>query len=115
MAEMMVRCREAVESSAKIAMRALPRPRIAKTLLRDDEIARRKSFGRQKSIKLTDRNSLLRLIKMRASNTGRANARISLDGVSAMAAFYGVTQGEKEPARCPKSMRPPRCESVGTT
>jgi hypothetical protein len=44
MDEMMVRCRGTVESSAKIAMRALPQPRIAKTLLRDDEIARRKFF-----------------------------------------------------------------------
>jgi hypothetical protein len=44
MEEMMVRCRETVESSAKIAMRALPKTRIAKTLLRNDEIARRKFF-----------------------------------------------------------------------
>jgi hypothetical protein len=41
---MMVRCRDAVESSAKIAMRALSKPLVAKTLLRDDEIARRKFF-----------------------------------------------------------------------
>jgi hypothetical protein len=44
MDEMMVRCHETVEGLAKIAMRALPETHIAKTLLRDDEIARRKSF-----------------------------------------------------------------------
>ena len=40
----MVRCRETVETSAKIAMRALSKQCIATTLLRDDEIARRKFF-----------------------------------------------------------------------
>jgi hypothetical protein len=44
MEESMVRCRETVDSSAKIAMRALPEIRTATTLLRDDAIARRKSF-----------------------------------------------------------------------
>jgi hypothetical protein len=41
---MMVRCRETVETPAKIAIRALSKLHIATTLLRDDEIARRKFF-----------------------------------------------------------------------
>jgi hypothetical protein len=107
MQEMMVRRRETVDSHAKIAMRALPERHIAKTLLRGDEMARRKFFDGKRSLKLTDRNSISRLIKMRAgAGTGEPGARTYLDRVAATMAFYGVGQREKDPALCLKSERP---------
>jgi hypothetical protein len=44
MEEMMVRCRETVEGSAKIAMRALPKTIATPFLLRDGDGVRRKFF-----------------------------------------------------------------------
>jgi hypothetical protein len=87
-------------------MRALPKPRIAKALLRDDEIVRRK-FSASNTAKISrSKFDLAAHRDARKRKAGRPNARIFFDGVAAITAFYGVAQREKEPALCPKKRAP---------
>jgi hypothetical protein len=88
-------------------MHELPKLPIAKALLREDETARRKSFPRQRSLKLTGRNSISRLTKMRAREELAVERTNSLQSIAATTAFYGTVRREKEPAFCSKSERPP--------
>src|SRR5689334_20695727 len=101
---MMVRCRETVETSGKIAMRALSKLHIATTLLRDHEIARRKFFRLEKSLKFTDRKLISRLTKMRSGaifGDGTSEFRLTCLGNSDLLR-RGVTR-EKTCTLCTKT------------